>query len=171
MTLMRETPKDHGLLLDHDPRGNRRLSVTLAGKSHRSNGRRLQYATGTLYQRCLQHVSAILWNHHGQRLQPQEEAGRQYHPITEEAAVQIRLLLDAVDGTEKPDKAERLARAIADLHPCESSWWYACPQKPQPTPPSAGRPDADVCVTVPLAECNYGVGLEHLESATNGHLH
>ena len=47
-------------------------------------------------------------------------------PITEEAAVQIRLLLDAVDGTQKPDKAERLARAIADLHPCESSWWYAC---------------------------------------------
>ena len=101
MTLMRETPKDHGLLLDHDPRGNRRLSITLAGKSHRSNGRRLQYATGTLYQRCFQHVSAILWNHHGQRLQPQEEAGRQYHPITEEAAVQIRLLLDAVDGTQR----------------------------------------------------------------------
>ena len=40
--------------------------------------------------------------------------------------MQIRLLLDAVDDTEKPDKAERLARAIADLHPCESSWWYAC---------------------------------------------
>ena len=126
MTLMRETPKDHGLLLDHDPRGNRRLSVTLAGKSPRKNGRRLQYATGTLYQRCVQHVSTILWNHHGQRLQPQEEAGRQYHPITEEAAVQIRLLLEAVTSTERADKAERLARAVADLHPCESSWWYAC---------------------------------------------
>ena len=40
--------------------------------------------------------------------------------------MQIRLLLDAVDGTKRQDKAERLARAIADLHPCESSWWYAC---------------------------------------------
>ena len=118
MTLMRQTAKDYGLLLDHDPRGNRRLSVTKAGKSPRRNGRRLQYATGTLYQRCFQHVSTILWRHHDQRLQPQEEASRQYHPITEEAAVQIRLLLDAVAGTERADKAERLARAIADLHPC-----------------------------------------------------
>ena len=120
MTLMRETPKDHGLLLDHDPRGNRRLSVTLAGKSPRKNGRRLQYATGTLYQRCVQHVSTILWNHHGQRLQPQDQAGRQYHPITEEAAVQIRLLLEAVTSTERADKAEQLARAIADLHPAKA---------------------------------------------------
>lgn len=126
MTLMRETPKDHGLLLDHDPRGDRRLSVTLAGKSPRRNGRRLQYATGRLYLSCWQHVSTILWRHHGQRLSPPEEAGRQYHPITEEAAVQIRLLLDAVAGTKRADQAERLARAIADLHPCESSWWYAC---------------------------------------------
>ena len=115
MTLMRETPKDHGLLVDHDPKGNRRLSVTLAGKSPRKNGRRLQYATGALYNRSLQHVSTILWNHQGERLQPQEEAGRQYHPITEEAAVQIRLLLDAVAGTERADKSERLARAVADL--------------------------------------------------------
>ena len=126
MTLMRETPKDHGLLLDHDPRGNRRLSVTLAGKTSRRNGRRLQYATGPLYQRCVQHISTILWNHHGQRLQPQEDAARQYHPISEETAVQIRLTLDAVQGTTRPEQAERLARAIATMHPCESSWWYAC---------------------------------------------
>ncbi len=126
MTLLRETPRDYGLLLDHDSRGNRRLSVTLAGKSSRRNGRRLQYATGTLYNRCVAHISTILWNHQGRRLRPQEAAGRQYHPITEETAVQVRLLLDAVSGTERADKAERLARAIADFHPCESSWWYAC---------------------------------------------
>lgn len=126
MISMRESPKEYGLLLDHDARGNRRLSVTLAGKSPRRNGRRLQYATGALYQRCVQHVSTILWRHNGQRLRPQEEAGRQYHPVTEAAAVQIRLLLDAVQRTEPAGRAERLARAIADLHPCESSWWYAC---------------------------------------------
>ena len=73
--------------------------MTLAGKSPRKNGRRLQHATGRLYNRCFQHVSTILWNHNGQRLLPQEEAGRQYHPITEEAAVQIRLLMDAVTNT------------------------------------------------------------------------
>ena len=126
MTLLRETPKDHGLLLDHDPGGGRRLSVTLAGKSPRRNGRRLQYATGSLYQRCFQHVSAILWRYHGQRLQPPEAAARQYYPITEETAVQIRLLLDAVGRTPPGRQGERLARAIAGLHPCESSWWYAC---------------------------------------------
>ena len=133
MTLLRETPKDHGLLLDHDPKGKRRLSITMAGKSPRKNGRRLQYATGTLYQRCFHHVSTILWYYSGQRLTPQDEAARQYHLITEEAAVQIRLLLDAVSVTERPEKAERLARAVADLHPCESTWWYACTQ-------SRGRP-------------------------------
>ena len=126
MTLTRETPKDHGLLLDHDQKGNRRLSVTLAGKSPRKNGRLLKSATGKLYNRCFQHASTILWNYNGERLRPQEEVGRQYHLITEEAAVQLRLLLDAVDGTERAEKAERLARAISDLHPCESSWWYAC---------------------------------------------
>lgn len=39
--------------------------------------------------------------------------------------MQIRLLLDAVDGTKRADQAEQLALAIADLHPCESGWWYA----------------------------------------------
>ena len=126
MTLMRETPKDHGLLVDHDPKGNRRISITLAGKSSRKNGRRLQYATGELYQRCFQHVSTILWNHFGVRLSPQDEVGRQYYPITEEAAIQMRLLLNAVAGVRQEDQAESLARAIADMHPCESSWWYAC---------------------------------------------
>ena len=48
--------------------------------------------------------------------------------ITEEAATQIRLLLDALGQTDKPKQAERLARAIADMHPCESNWWYACTQ-------------------------------------------
>lgn len=126
MTLRRETPKDHGLLLDHDPGGNRRLSVTLAGKTPRQNGRRLQTAAGPLYRRCYQHVAAILWRDTGQRLQPPETATRQYHPITEETAVQIRLLLDAVSRTQRGHQAERLAHAIANLHPCESSWWYAC---------------------------------------------
>ena len=126
MTLMRKTPKDHGLLVDLDPQGNRRLSVTLAGKTPGRNGQRLQYAQGALYQRCFQHVSTILWRQNGVRLSPQDEVPKQYHPITEETAVQMRLLLDAVDGIRRPEQADRLAAAIADMHPCESSWWYAC---------------------------------------------
>ena len=129
MTLLRETPKDHGILLDHDPRGHRRLSITLAGKSSRKNGRRLKHATGELYNRCFYHVSTILWNHHGLRLDSKHQASKQYHLITEETATQIRLLMDALDHADKADKGERLARAIADMHPCESTWWYACAQK------------------------------------------
>ncbi len=113
MSLILKIPKEYGLLLDHDPRDNRRVSVTLASKTPRKNGRLMQYATGTLYQRCFQHMSTILWNYHGDRPHPQEGTGRQYHPITEEAAVQIRLLLDAIRGTVRADKAERLAGSVS----------------------------------------------------------
>ena len=126
MTLLRETPKDHGLLLDHDPKGRRRLSVTLAGKSARRNGRRLQSATGQQYERCFQPASTVLWKMQGKRFQPQDEDPRQYHPASEEEAVQIRLLMDAMEHIGSPKEADFLGRAIADMHPCESSWWYAC---------------------------------------------
>ena len=122
MTLLRETPKYHDL------QGNRRLSITLAGKPPRKNGRRLKHATGEPYNRCFHHASTILWNHHGLRLDSQDRASKQYHLITEEAATQVRLLMDALAHADKVDKAERLARAIANMHPCESTWWYAYTQ-------------------------------------------
>ena len=126
MTLMRETPMDHGLLLDHDPRGMRRISITLAGKTARRNGTRLQNAVGEQYDRCFQPASTVLWKMQGKRLQPQDVLAKQYHPISEEEAVQIRLLMDAVEHVEDAREAGSLGRAIADMHPCESSWWYAC---------------------------------------------
>ena len=126
MTLLRETPKDHGLLLDHDPRGMRRISITLAGRTAKRNGRRLQNAVGEQYDRCFQPTSTVLWKMQGKRLQPQDVEAKQYHPISEEEAVQIRLLMDAVGYVEGIQEAESLGRAIADMHPCESSWWYAC---------------------------------------------
>ena len=52
------------MLLDHDSKGNRRLPVTLVGKSPLEIARRFRYATGTLYQRRFQHVSASLRSHH-----------------------------------------------------------------------------------------------------------
>ena len=47
-------------------------------------------------------------------------------PISEEEAVQIRLLMDAMAHVQNPGEADALGRAIAGMHPCESSWWYAC---------------------------------------------
>ena len=126
MTLLRETAKDHGLLLDHDSKGRRRISVTLAGRTSKRNGRRLQTVVDEQYDRCFHHASTVLWKMQGKRLQPQDLEARQYHPISEEEAVQIRLLMDAVDHVKDPAEAESLGRAIAEMHPCESSWWHAC---------------------------------------------
>ena len=49
-------------------------------------------------------------------------------PISEEEAVQIRLLMDAMEHIETSRDADSLGRAIAEMHPCESLWWYACAQ-------------------------------------------
>ena len=126
MSLMREMPLDHGILLDHDKFGARRLSVTLAGKSAKRNGKRLQAVTGDQYNLCFQPASTVLWKMQGKRLQPQDQMPRQYFPISEEESVQVRLIMDAVAHVKTAKKAESLGRAISDMHPCESSWWYAC---------------------------------------------
>ena len=126
MTLLRETPKDHGLLLDHDSKGRRRISITLAGRTPKKNGRRLQNAVGEHYDRCFHPASTVLWKMQGKRLHPQDVEARQYHPISEEESVQIRLLMDAMGHVEASGEAEALGRSIAEMHPCESSWWYAC---------------------------------------------
>lgn len=41
-------------------------------------------------------------------------------PISEEEAVQIRLLMDAMAHVQNPGEADALGRAIAGMHPCES---------------------------------------------------
>ena len=115
--------------MDHDPQGKRRLSITLSGRTTpKRNGRRLQNAVEEQYDRCFQPASTVLWKMQGKRLQPQDTDARQYHPISEEEAVQIRLLIDAMGHVEGTKEAESLGRAIAEMHPCESSWWYACAQ-------------------------------------------
>ena len=106
----------------------RRISITLAGRTSKRNGRRLQNAVGEQYDRCFQPASTVLWKMQGKRLQPQDIEAKQYYPISEEEAVQIRLLMDAIERAETSREAESLGRAIADMHPCESSWWYACAQ-------------------------------------------
>ena len=64
----------------------------------------------------------------GKRLQSQDMEAHQYHAISEEEAIQIRLLMDAMEHIGSSGETESLGRAIADMHPCESSWWYACVQ-------------------------------------------
>lgn len=92
MTLLRETPKDHGRLLDHDPRG-RRLFVTRAGKTPRRNGRRVQ------------HIATILWRHHGQRLRPQEKAARQYPSHRRHAPLRKQLVVRLPPEPQPPPQS------------------------------------------------------------------
>ena len=38
------------------------------------------------------------------------------------------LLMDAVKGEPRTERAQKLGAAIADMHNCEASWWWACHQ-------------------------------------------
>ena len=101
MTLLRETPKDHGLLLDHDPQGN-------AETLHHPGRQNAQDEWAPNPERRGENSTTGVSNPHprscgrcrGRRLQPQDVEAKQYHPISEEEAVQIQLLMDAV-GTRR----------------------------------------------------------------------
>ena len=125
MTLMRETPKTTAA---GGPRPQRQPAPLghPAGSLPRKNGRRCSRHRSTVQPAAFSTPPPSCGTTTGNGCNPKGKPGASTIPITEEAAVQIRLLLDALGGTERADKSERLARAIADLHPCESSWWYAC---------------------------------------------
>ena len=53
----------------------------------------------------------------------------EYHPISEVAATQMLLLMDAVKEEPTDGTGPEAGRAaIADMHNCEASWWWACHQ-------------------------------------------
>ena len=57
------------------------------------------------------HLSTILWNHQGKRLETEamDLPSGEYHPISEVAATQMLLLMDAVKEEPKTEHAQRLA--------------------------------------------------------------
>ena len=129
-TTPQETQETHGIYLDHDQVGNPRVSITLARLGQRGGGKRIMTITGMDRDVAYPHLSTILWNHQGKQLETaaQDLPPGEYHPISEVAATQMLLLMEAVKGEPKTERAERLARAIADMHNCEASWWWACHQ-------------------------------------------
>ena len=120
----------HAIYLDQDRVGNPRISVTLARRGHRGGGKRVSSLTGRDRDVAYPHLSTILWNHYGKRLQTSELElpPGEYHPVSEAAATQMLLLMDAVKGESRTEQAQRLGAAIADMHNCEASWWWACHQ-------------------------------------------
>ena len=125
-----EPQETHAIYLDQDPVGTSRISVTLARRGRRGGGKRIKSLAGRDRDIAYPHLSTILWNHYGKRLETaaQDLPPGEYHPISEIAATQMLLLMDAVKGEPKTERAQRLAAAIADMHNCEASWWWACHQ-------------------------------------------
>ena len=126
----KETQRTHAIYLDRDPVGNARIFITLARKGRRGAGKRIKSITGRDRDVAFPHLSTILWNHQGKRLgtEAMDLPSGEYHPISEVAATQMLLLMDAVKGRAEHGAAQRLAAAIADMHNCEASWWWACHQ-------------------------------------------
>ena len=118
----------HAIYLDQNGKGAPRVSITLARKGNRGGGKRVQSLTGSKRDIAYTHLSTILWNHYGKRLNTVETdlPPGEYHGISEVVATQMLLLMDAVNEETKTEKAQKLAAAIAAMHNCEASWWWAC---------------------------------------------
>ena len=118
-------PRPHGVYSDRDRHGNPRIAVTLPRKG-RGSGRRLRTLTGHLRNIAYPYLSSILYDHTGKRFAFDAKALlSEYHMISEDAAIQMLLLMDAVRSEPKYDKAISLAEAIAGMNHCEAAWWYA----------------------------------------------
>ena len=120
----------HAIYLDHTITGEPRISVTWARKGARTGGKRIRSLTGIKRDIAYSHLSTILWNHYGKRLETVENDLRpgEYHSISEVVATQMLLLIDAVKQEPNTDKGQKLATAISNMHNCEASWWWACHQ-------------------------------------------
>ena len=118
-------PRPHGVYSDRDRKGNPRISVTLPRKG-RGSGRRLRTLTGHLRNIAYPYLSSILYDHTEKRFAfDAQSLSSEYHTISEGAAVQMLLLIDAVRSEPRFDRAKALAEAIASMNCCEAAWWYA----------------------------------------------
>ena len=118
-------PRPHGVYSDRDRNGNPRIAVTLPRKG-RSGGRRLRTLTGHLRNIAYPYLSSILYDHTGRRFAfDAQPLPSEYHTISEEGAIQMLLLMDAVRSEPQYERAKSLAEAIAAMNHCEAAWWYA----------------------------------------------
>ena len=118
-------PRPHGVYSDRDRHGNPRIAVTLSRKG-RGGGKRLRTLIGHARNVAYPYLSNVLYDHTGRRFAfDAESLPSEYHTISEEAAIQMLLLMDAVRSEPKYDRAKSLAEAIAGMNHCEAAWWYA----------------------------------------------
>ena len=119
-------PRPHGLYCDRDRRGNPRISVTAARKGKSGGGRPLKTLTGHNRNLAYPYLSRILYDHAGRHLAfDAENLAQEYRPISEDAALQMMLLMDAVRSAPNYRQAQALAQAVANMNHCEATWWYS----------------------------------------------
>lgn len=118
-------PRPHGVYSDRDRHGNPRIAITLPRRG-RGGGRRLRTLTGAARNLAYPYLSSILYDHTGRRFAfDAKSLSSEYNIISEEAAVQMLLLMDAVRSELNYGRAKSLAEAIAAMNHCEAAWWYA----------------------------------------------
>ena len=118
-------PRPRAIYLDRDRHGNPRVSVTLPRKGRRG-GRRLRTLTGHLRNIAYPYLSNILFDHTGHRFAFDADLLRsEYYAVSEETAVQMLLLMDAVRSEPEHKNAQNLAEAVASMNYCEAAWWFA----------------------------------------------
>ena len=117
----------HAIYLDKSKTGVPRIAVTIARKGRRKNGKRLFTLTGNERNVAYSALSDILYDHTGQRLRTVMEdlPVGEYHAINEYCANQMLLAMHAVKAANDARQGSIMASAIARMHDCEASWWYA----------------------------------------------
>lgn len=119
-------PRPHAVYSDRDGRGNPRIAITLPRKGRKGGGKRIRTLTGTLRNVAYPYLSSILYDHAGRRFAFDADClPSEYHAVSEECAIQMLLLMDAVRSEPRYDRAKALAEAIAAMNHCEAAWWYA----------------------------------------------
>ena len=118
-------PRPRGIYCDRDQHGNPRVAVTLPRKG-KKGGKRLRTLARQDRTVAYPYLSDILYDHTGKRLSfDAESLLNEYHTVSEDAALQMLLLMEAVRSEPRYDRARILAEAIASMNHCEAAWWYA----------------------------------------------
>ena len=95
------------------------------------------------------HLSTILWNHHGKRLETEamDLPPGEYHPISEVAATQMLLLMDAVREEPKHGTGPEAGCSHRRHAQLRGKLVVGLPPEPEPAQEGNSGPVVDVRVT------------------------
>ena len=119
-------PNPHAIYCDRDGRGRPRIAVTEARRGKKGGGKRLKVLSGRDRNIAYPYLSTLLYRHTDRYLAVDSETLRnEYHTISEDVAIQMTLLMDAVRDESEYDQACALAQVVAAMNTCEAAWWRA----------------------------------------------